>query len=103
MRYYLICDNEDTLAGMRLAGIGGAVCASRREAEERIAAVRADESVAVLLITENCAALTPGVVEELRLSAHRPLVVVIPGPEGTTRSEDSITRLIRDAIGVKIV
>jgi len=56
----------------------------------------------VLLITENCAAFIPETVKEMKLASTIPLLVVIPGPEGSKREKDSITGLIRDAIGVKI-
>ena len=38
----------------------------------------------------------------MKLSAHRPLVVEIPDRHSAGRSGDSITRYIREAIGVKL-
>lgn len=102
MRYFLICEDTDTLTGLRLAGIEGKLCQTRREIEQSIDRAQADPQIAILLISEYCASLTPTRINELKLSAHRPLVVVIPGSKGTTRPSDSITRLVREAIGIRI-
>ena len=72
MKYYVISDNADTMVGLRLAGIPGCRVASR---EEKLA--------------------------PMKLSAHTPLVVEIPDRHGS-RNKDSITRYIREAIGVKV-
>ena len=61
----------------------------------------ADDAVAVLLITEKLARLCPDILDELKLNLETPLVVEIPDRHGTGRSPDSITRYIREAIGVK--
>lgn len=102
MRYFLICDDSDTLSGMRLAGIDGVIAGSKSEVELSIDQVVADSGIAVMLITEKCADMALQTVSRIKLSAHRPLVVVIPGSDGDKGSSKSITDLIRDAIGIKI-
>ena len=102
MRYFVISDEKDTLVGLRLAGIEGAVATTASEVEARIKAAAAEGDIAILLITEPCAALCPDLIRELRLSAERPLVAVIPGISGSSREPDSITRLVREAIGIRI-
>lgn len=102
MRYYLICDNTDTLTGHRMAGIEGVIAADKSETEAYLRRAIDDETIGVLLITEKLAELCPAIVDDLRLNSHRPLLVVIPNREGTGRTPDSITRYIREAIGVKL-
>lgn len=102
MRYFLICDNSDTYVGLRMAGVEGIVTHSKSETEAQIEAAVRDESIAVLIITEDLAELCRSRIDALKLSAARPLVVEIPGRHGTKRPADSITRYIRDAIGVKL-
>lgn len=102
MRYFAISADTDTLTGLRLAGIEGAVAATKREVADLIEAARADESIAVLLITEPCYELCRDAIDSLKLSAYRPLVSVIPPASGTWGDTGSVTRLIREAIGVKI-
>lgn len=102
MRYFLICEDADTLTGMRLAGIDGALATTKKDVERLIEQAASDEGIAVMLITTACAAMSPETVGKMKLSAHRPLVVVIPGSSETGSGGDSITELIRTAIGVKI-
>lgn len=102
MKYFIISDDADILAGMRLAGIDGCIAKDEKQISRLLHQVREDESVAVLLITESCAALCRDAIDELRMSAARPLVAVIPGRSGEYTESDSISRLIRETIGVKI-
>lgn len=102
MRMYAVSDEKDTLTGLRLAGIEGELAKDKRETAAAVERVRADDGIAVLLISEGCAAMIPDTVKELKLSSVNPLLVVIPEPNGSSREPDSITRLIREAIGIKI-
>lgn len=102
MRYFLICDNSDTYTGLRMAGIEGIVAHGKSETETQIDAAVRDESIAVLIISENLAELCRARIDALKLSASRPLVVEIPNRYGTTRPPDSITGYIHNAIGVKL-
>ena len=102
MRYFLIADNVDTQTGMRLAGVEGIVVHERADVQEAIKRTIEDKSIAILLITEKLAGLVPDLIDELRLYRSQPLTVVIPDRHGTGRAPDSITRYIREAIGIKI-
>ncbi len=102
MRIYALSDDRDTLTGLRLAGIEGSYAAERREIAACVERIKADSDIAVLLINEGCASKIPETVTQLQLSGSNPLLVVIPGSTGSNREPDSITRLIREAIGIKI-
>ena len=78
MRFYLISDNADTLVGMRLAGIEGE-----------------------LLITHRLCELCEDFITQTKRSYDKPLIVEIPDRHGSQGS-DSITRYVRDTIGIKI-
>ena len=52
MRFYLISDNIDTQAGMRLAGIQGVVVHEPEEVEKALDEALKMKDVAVILITE---------------------------------------------------
>ena len=102
MRYFTISDNTDTLNGMRLAGIEGVVVHTKQETQAAVADAISDPGIGVILITEKLASLSPELVGDLKLRSTRPLVVEIPDRHGTGRAPDSITRYIREAIGVKL-
>ena len=96
MKYFVITDSTDTQVGLRLAGIEGVVVRAA------IQTAAADPDIAVLLITEKLAALCQDLIAPLKLTAQRPLVVEIPDRHSAGRAPDSITRYIREAIGVKL-
>ncbi|HHV31992.1 V-type ATP synthase subunit F [Caproiciproducens sp. LBM24188] len=102
MRFYLISDNVDTQVGMRLAGIDGVVVHEAAEVQKALKEAMAREDVAVVLITETLRELCPDLIDQLKLNQKRPLIVEIPDRHGNGRTKDSITRYVREAIGVKI-
>ena len=102
MRFYLIGDNVDTQKGMRLAGIEGVVVHNRDDVLREIDSCILDDTIGIILITEKLATLIPSRIDEMRRMGHLTLIVVIPDRHGTQREPDSITKYVRDAIGVKI-
>jgi len=102
MRFYLISDNIDTYMGMRLAGIEGVVVHEEKEVRDALTSAMDDKEVGIVLITEKLVALSPDLVYDLKLNRKRPLIVEIPDRHGSGRAKDSITRYVREAIGVKI-
>ena len=102
MRFYVISDNIDTQVGMRLAGIEGTVVHEPDEAGQALADAMACEDIAVILMTEHLVTMCRDLVDDLKLNRSRPLIVEIPDRHGNGRAKDSITRYVRDAIGIKI-
>ena len=75
-----------------------------RTREEGLAAIDealADPTIGILLITEGLAEQCADKLAPLKMDGHTPLVVEIPDRYGS-RKKDSITRYIREAIGVKV-
>ncbi|MDR1002815.1 MAG: V-type ATP synthase subunit F [Oscillospiraceae bacterium] len=102
MKFFLISDNHDTKVGLRLAGIEGVVVHLENEVKAALQTAVDDESVGVVLMTETLVNLCPELVYDLKLHRSRPLIVEIPDRHGNGRAKDSITKYVRDAIGVKI-
>ena len=102
MRFYLISDNVDTQVGMRLAGIEGVVVHTAPEVQKALQDAADQEDIAVVLITETLLSLCPSTVYDIKLNRRRPLIVEIPDRHGNGCTKDSITRYVREAIGVKI-
>ena len=102
MKFYLISDNVDTQVGMHLAGIEGVVVHEEEEVREALTTAMEKEDVAVILMTERLVQLCPELVYDLKLNRKQPLIVEIPDRHGSGRGKDSITRYVREAIGVKI-
>ena len=102
MRYFVISDNSDTLTGLRLAGIEGIKAETRAQTLAAIDSAVQDPTIGILLINEKLAALCPEQVNAMKLTSVRPLLVEIPDRHHTGRAPDSITRYIREAIGIKV-
>ncbi len=102
MNFYVISDNHDTLTGLRLAGIEGVIAHEQDEVKQALQHAIEDESIGVVLITERLVPLCPDLIYDLKLRMRRPLIVEIPDRHAEGRSKDSISRYIREAIGVKI-
>lgn len=102
MRFYLISDNIDTAVGMRLAGITGVVVHEVDEVRKSLTDAMNMDDVAVILMTEKLVNLCPELIYDLKLNCRRPLIVEIPDRHGNGRTKDSITKYVRDAIGLKI-
>ncbi len=101
MRYFVISDNTDTQVGLRLAGMEGVVARSREEAHAALQKAFADPTIGILLITERLAEQCADQLAPWKMEGRTPLVVEIPDRQGV-RAQDSITRYIREAIGVKL-
>lgn len=102
MRFHLISDNIDTIVGMRLAGIRGVLVHKDTEVKKALSEAMDMEDVAVILMTERLVKLCPDLVYDLKLNRKQPLIIEIPDRHGNGRTKDSITRYVREAIGVKI-
>ena len=102
MKFYLISDNVDTLMGMRLSGIDGIVIHTEEEVKKTLSEVMQRSDVAVVLMTAKLVALCPEMIMDYKMNKRQPLIVEIPDRHGNGRTSDSITKYVRDAIGIKI-
>ncbi len=102
MKFFLISDNVDTKIGMRFAGIEGIVVHEEEAVRRELTNAMEQEDIAVILMTERLVSLCPDLVYDLKLNRKKPLIVEIPDRHGNGRTKDSITKYVRDAIGVKL-
>lgn len=102
MRAYLLSDNIDSQVGMRLSGIDGEVIHTRGEAIERLKSIADNKEIGIILITEKLAALINDEIRKIKLDMNLPLIVEIPDRHGTNRVKDSITKYVKESIGLKI-
>ena len=88
---------------MRLAGVDGILVKEPVSAQKAIIeAMNNTTDNAVVLLTEGVVAMCSELVYDLKLNRKRPLIVEIPERGGNGRANDSITRYVREAIGIKI-
>lgn len=102
MKMYLISDNVDTLAGMRLAGVEGSLVHERDELKKELDKALADKSIGIILLTEKFGREFPEIIDDVKLKRKLPLIVEIPDRHGTGRKPDFITSYVNQAIGLKL-
>ena len=100
MKMFLISDNVDTLTGMRLTGVEGAIARSREEFSLEIESVLNDKSIGVLVVTEKLAAQFSDIVNQVKSTYKLPLIVDIPDRYGTTKKNNFISEYVNEAIGL---
>lgn len=71
MKYFLISDNVDTLAGMRLVGVRGVVVHEEDEVRAALEKACADEEVGLVLITDKLVAKCADTVFAYKLGRKR--------------------------------
>lgn len=101
MRMYLLSSDEDTVTGMRLAGIEGTVVRSRDELLERAQQAMNDPDIGVLLVTNTLGLLYADSIIEIKRNAQI-LVTQVPDMLNPSSVGDSITSYVRNAIGVNV-
>ena len=102
MKFFLISDSADSVIGMRLAGIEGIAAEDAESTRLALEKAYADPEIGVILITEHLSAVCGDIVSEMKMSHTRPLIVEIPDSDGGGRAADSITRYVRESIGLKL-
>lgn len=102
MRFYLLSDNVDTQMGMRLAGIEGEVIHQEQEVRQRLTKVMQDDNIGVVLMTNKLISLCPDLVNDLKLNCKKPLIVEVSDRHGAGQLSESITRYVREAVGINI-
>lgn len=101
MRSYLICDDKDTLIGMRLGGIEGVIVGTKEEILDELKKILSDESIGIVIITENILSMAEEEIMKVKLEKEYPLITAIPGRD-VQKKEDYISKYIRESIGIKI-
>lgn len=102
MKLFLITDSIDTYEGLRMTGVDGVVIHEDGEIAPALTAATGDPGIGILLITEGLAAKCQQQLSPFKMSASVPLVVEIPDRHSAGRAGDSISRYVKEAIGIEI-
>ncbi len=102
MKYFLISDNVDTLAGMRLVGVNGVIVHERHELQEALEAVFKNEEIGLVLVTEKLVNEFQDMIFEYKLKRRTPLIVEMPDRHSKQNPGENIKRYISEVVGIKI-
>ncbi len=101
MKVCCIAD-ELTVRGFRLAGIAGQVVTTPKQAADAVARAAAQPDCSIIILTQNVAAGLRQQVETIRWERARPLIVEIPGPEGSLPGRKGLRQLVQEAVGIRV-
>ncbi len=101
MKSFLICNDQETLVGMRLAGVQGVILNKKEEVLDLIDQKIKDNETGIIIITRAIMQLAEKDIMAIKLKSKYTLIVEIPGA-GLEYENDYITRHIRESIGIKI-
>lgn len=102
MKFYLISDNLDTLAGMQLVGVNGVVVHEEDEVRAALETACQNPEIGLVLITDKLIAKCRSLVFEYKLTRKEPLIVEMPDRHSESNPGESIKRYISEVVGVKI-
>lgn len=102
MKYFLISDNIDTLAGMRMVGVDGVVVHGEDEVKACIERAVADEEIGLVLITSKLFKDYSSMIFGYKLKLRRPLIVEMPDRHSGDNVAEGIRQYIAEAVGIKI-
>jgi len=97
-----IIGSADAVRGFALAGVRGKTVTTEGELNDALDQALLDESIDILLVTEDVADLDRERVEGLVMRSTIPLVVEIPGPGGPDPDRPPLSEVIQRTIGVKV-
>ena len=98
----LVIGNPDAVLGFSLVGVEGRAVTTVEEVNQAMDEVLAAHDIGIVLVTMDVARLIEARMDRLKLQSTIPLVVEIPGPEGVSADQPSLSDVVLRAIGVKI-
>lgn len=102
MKAYVISDNADTVAGMRLAGFEGEVIRGRENILHRLDELIQMQDIAIILMTTKTIEPVSDIVSDYKMNLKKPLIVEIPDRHGSGNIGEAINACIGRAIGIKL-
>jgi V/A-type H+-transporting ATPase subunit F len=97
-----VIGHPEAVLGFSLVGMEGQVATTTEEANQALDNALATKDIGIILVTQDVAGWIESRMDELKLHSTVPLVVEIPGPEGVSPDQPSLSDVVLRAIGVKI-
>lgn len=102
MKYYLISDNTDTMAAMRMVGVDGVVVHQEQEVKQALDKAAANPDIGLVLVTSKLYRQFQDVVFYYKLHRKKPLIVEMPDRHTDGNVAGDIKRYIYEVVGIKI-
>lgn len=102
MKYFLISDNIDTLAGLRMVGVDGVVVHTGEEVKSALEKSFTDPDIGLVLVTSKLFEDNRTMIFEYKLHRRQPLIVEMPDRHSGDNVAQSIKNYIAEVVGIKI-
>lgn len=99
MKSLLISMDQDSIIGMRLAGIRGEIITEKEAILDRIYEALDDPEIGIIMLSKDIMKQAESEIMDLKLKSKETLIVQIPDLGDVV--EDRITKYVRESIGVK--
>lgn len=97
-----VIGHPEAVLGFSLVGVEGQAATSTEEVNRALDDALANKEIGIVLVTQDMARLVEARMDYLKLRSTVPLIVEIPGPEGVSPDQPSLSDIVLRAIGVKI-
>lgn len=91
-----------TSTGFRLAGVENAFSLSGTEAENKLSELLSDSSYGIIIVNESLLENCDWRLKKRVEATAKPIVVPVPGPQGPIEQSESLSMLIKRALGVDL-
>ncbi len=98
----LVIGNSEAVQGFSLVGVHGQVATTAEEINQALDNALADKDIGIILVTQDVSRLIEARMDRLKLRSTVPLVVEIPGPQGVSPDQPTLSDIVLRAIGIKI-
>lgn len=102
MKIFLISDNIDSLAGLRMVGVEGTVAHTEPELVSAINTAAQDDEIGLVLVTSKLFKDYSKILFSYKLHTRKPLIVEIPDRHSGDSVADGIKHYIAEAVGIKL-
>jgi vacuolar-type H+-ATPase subunit F/Vma7 len=91
-----------TCTGFRLAGVDNTFALSGTDAEAKLSALLSDTSFGIIIVTERLVENCDWRLKKRIEATAKPVVVPIPDSQGPIEQAESLSKLIKRALGVDL-
>lgn len=98
----LVIGHPEAVLGFSLAGVQGQAAMTAEQVNLALDTALIAPDIGIILVTQDVAKLIQNRMDQLQLRSTIPLVVEIPGPEGVSPDQPSLSDVVLRAIGIKI-
>ena len=98
----LVVGHPEAVLGFSLAGVDGRTAVSAEDANRALDEAMVAKDIGIVLVTKDVARMIQARMDDLKLHSTVPLIVEIPGPEGVSADEPSLSEIVLRAIGIKL-